>query len=330
MMRYSRRDVLKLGAGAGAALIFGRDLPALTAAEFRQQLLMRTIPKSGEQIPAVGLGTATTFMAQSRTPSEHAEIREVIRLFTELGGSVIDTAPTYQESEVLVGQLVREVGNADRIFMATKISSAGGRGGRGRFDHAAGLAQFRESQRRLAPMKISLGQLHNPVQFDWQQHLPILREAKQAGTIRYLGVTTSRDPEYERFAQILRTEDLDFVQFDYAVDNRNVEQTLLPVAKDRGLGVVVNMPFGGLGSRSSRNLFARTAGRELPDFAKPWANSWAQSFLKWILAEPAITVVVPATTDPGHLRDNVGAGLGRLPDANERKQLADYVDALPA
>jgi aryl-alcohol dehydrogenase-like predicted oxidoreductase len=275
---------------------------------------MKTIPSSGERVPAVGLGTASSFSRAARTPEEHAALKEVLRLFTDLGGSVIDTAPTYGSSEEVVGELVREIGNADKIFMATKVSRVEGRD--------QGLAQIQQSEARLAPGNIDLNQVHNLG--DWQTQLPLLRELKQEGRVRYVGITTSSDRQYEDLAKILRTEELDFVQFDYAIDNRNVEETILPIAADRGIATLINGPFG------RTRLFSRVAGQEIPEWAGEFgATSWAQFFLKWLLGNPAVTVPIPATSDPDHLRDNMGAGLGRVPDAAERKRMADFIDGLP-
>jgi aryl-alcohol dehydrogenase-like predicted oxidoreductase len=314
-MLYSRRDVLKLGLGAGAGIALGRDLLRASPVLLQEGQLLKTIPSSGEKIPAVGLGTASSFSRAARTPEEHAELKEVLRLFTELGGAVIDTAPTYGTSEVVVGELVLEIGNADKIFMATKISRVEGRD--------AGMAQVQRSEERLAPGNIDLNQVHNLG--DWQTQLPLLRELKQEGRVRYVGITTSSDRQYEDLAQILRTEELDFVQFDYAIDNRNVEETILPIAQDRGIATLINGPFG------RTRLFSRVGDRPVPEWAREFgANSWAQFFLKWLLGNPAVTVPIPATSDPGHLRDNMGAGLGRVPDHTERKRMADFIDGLPS
>ncbi len=313
-MLYSRRDVLKLGVGAGAALAFGRDLLGASSRPRQGAQLMKTIPSSGERIPAVGLGSASSFSQAARTPEEHDALREVIRLFTDLGGSVIDTSPSYGSSEEVIGQLVREIGNADQIFMATKISRAQGRD--------AGMEQVQRSQERLAPGNIDLDQVHNLG--DWQTQLPLLQELKQEGTIRYVGVTTSSDRQYEELTQILRTQEMDFVQFDYAIDNRNVEETILPLAQDRGIATLINGPFG------RTRLFSRVGDRAVPEWASEFgATSWAQFFLKWLLGNPAVTVPIPATSDPDHLRDNMGAGLGRVPDEAERKRMAEFIDDLP-
>lgn len=313
-MRYSRRNVIKLGLGAGAAVALGPNLLKAASLPLQEGQLMKVIPSSGERIPAVGLGTASSFSRAARTPEEHAELLEVVRLFTEMGGSLIDTAPTYGDSEVVLGDLIREADNADEIFMATKLSRVEGRD--------EGLAQFRQSRERLAPGNIDLNQIHNLG--DWQTQLALLRELKADGQIRYVGITTSRDSQYEELAGILRNEEFDFVQFDYAIDNRNAEEELLPIAADKGIATLINGPFG------RTRLFQRVGDTPVPEWAAEFgASSWAQFFLKWLLGHPAVTCPIPATSDPGHLRDNMGAGLGRVPDEAERKRMAEFIDGLP-
>lgn len=313
-MLYTRRDILKLGAGAGAALALGQNMLGCTSVPVYEGQLLKTIPSSGEKVPAMGLGTASSFSAAARTPEEHADLVEVIRMFTDLGGSFIDTAPTYGTSEVVLGELIREVGNAEEIFMATKLSRVEGR--------EAGMAQFAESEARLAPCPIKLNQVHNLG--DWQTQLAFLREMKQEGRIQYVGITTSRDSQYADLAQILRTEEMDFVQFDYAIDNRNAEEELLPIAMDKGIATLINGPFG------RTRLFRRAGDQPVPEWAQEFgATTWAQFFLKWLLGHPGVTVPIPATSDPGHLADNMAAGLGRVPDEAERQRMAELVDSFP-
>lgn len=303
-----------MATGVGAAITLGRDLFAFPSEDVQSEQYMKAIPSSGELIPAMGLGSASSFSRAARTEAEHAELREVLKLFADLGGAVVDTAPTYGSSEEVIGHLVREIGNADQLFMATKISRVQGR--------AEGMEQQTTSEQRLAPGNIDLNQVHNLG--DWQTQLAVLRELKQDGRVRYIGVTTSRDRQYEQLEQILRAEEMDFVQFDYAIDNRNAEDALIPIARDKGMATLINGPFG------RTRLFRRVGSREVPDWANEFgANSWAQFFLKWLIGHPDITVPIPATSDPGHMRDNMGAGLGRMPDAAERKRMQDYIDALP-
>lgn len=319
-MTYTRREILRMGLGAGAALALGRrELTAAVRSSGSRQdaQLLKVVPSSGERIPAVGLGTASSFSSAARTPEEHDALREVLRGFTEMGGSVIDTAPSYGRgaSEETLGELVREIGNADEIFMATKISGAEGR--------AEGMEQFERSLELMSPVTIDLEQVHNLG--DWQTQLPLLRELKEERRIRYVGITTSRDSQYDELAPILRNEELDFVQFDYAIDNRNAEDELIPIAQDRGIATLVNGPFG------RTRLFSRAGDRPVPDWAREFgAETWAQFFLKWLLGHPAITVVIPATSDPEHLRDNMRAGYGRVPDEEERRRMQDLVDSWPA
>jgi len=312
-MTYTRREALKIGATAGAALLLGKDV-LKAAVPFQEGQLMRAIPSSGERIPAVGLGTANTFMQAARTPDEHAAIREVVRRFTEQGGRFIDTSPSYGSSEEVLGDLARDVGNARDIYWATKVSGARGRD--------QGLAQVRRSEERLAPGTVFLNQVHNLG--DWEVQLPLLRELKQEGRFKYVGVTTTSANRYGDVERILTNETLDFVQIDYAIDNREVEARVLPAARDNGVAVITALPFG------RARLFARTAGRELPDFAHEIdAHSWAQFFLKYLLGNPTVTAVIPGTSNPNNLVDNMGAGRGRLPDEEMRRRMAQFIDGLP-
>jgi aryl-alcohol dehydrogenase-like predicted oxidoreductase len=207
----------------------------------------------------------------------------------------------------VLGEIVRELGVADRLFTATKVGATG---------RDEGVAQMQRSMERLAPQDIDLMQVHNLTDVDTQ--LGTLRELKQAGRIRYLGVTTSSDRQYEALEAVMRRETLDFVQLDYSIDNRGVEERLLPLAQERGMAVLVNLPFG------RARLFSRVAGREVPAWAREQLGiaSWAQYFLKFLLGHPAVTAVIPATSDPGHLADNMGAAVGDLPGAELRERMA--------
>ncbi len=314
-MRYTRRDALKLGAATGVSLLLGRDLLQAGSPLSRQGQLMRAIPSTGEQIPAVGLGTANTFMRAARTPEEHTRISEVVRRFSENGGRFIDTAPTYGTSEQVLGELARDGGNVCGILWATKVSRVNGR--------REGLAQIAQSEERFAPGRIFLNQVHNLG--DWRVQLPLLRELKEEGRVRYVGVTTTSARRYSEVADILRTEELDFVQLDFAIDNRRAEEELFPIARDRGVATIAALPFG------RARLFGRVAGRPLPEWAQEInAQSWAQFFLKYLLGNPDMTVVIPGTSNPDNLLDNIGAGLGRLPDSAMRRRMAEHVDSLPS
>ena len=307
-MKISRREMLKISAGTGAALLL-RELPAFAQ---ERAMLLRTIPSSGQQIPAVGLGSARTFSV-GPSDEERAPLREVLRLFHEMGGRVFDTAPTYGSSERVAGQLVRELGIQNDLFFATKISTREGR--------EAGIDQQETSLELWGRDTIDLNQVHNLRDVDI--HLRTIRQAKEEGRTRYVGVTTSFARQYEQLELLLRTEELDFVQLNYSLGEREAAERLLPLAQDRGIGVMVNEPY------NVGRLFGAVRGRELPEWAADFdCGSWGQFFLKYILSHPAVTVIIPATSDPGHLVDNMGAGLGRLPDARTRTRMEGLFDGL--
>lgn len=277
-----------------------------------QDLRTRPIPSSGEQIPVVGLGSARTFSVR-RGSAEVDALREVLRLFHAGGGRVFDTAPTYGGAEAVSGRLAQELGIERDLFFATKIST--GRGA------DAGRAQERGSREAWGRDVIDLNQVHNLRGVD--VHLPLLREAKEAGRVRYVGITTSRIPQHDATEAVLGREPMDFVQLNYSLGERHAADRLLPLAQDRGVAVLVNEPY------NAGRLFGAVRGRDLPEWAADFdCASWGQFFLKYILGHPAVTVVIPATGDPEHLVDNMGAGLGRLPDASERLRMEELFDGL--
>ena len=307
-MKISRREMLKISAGAGAGLLLS-ELPAFSQ---QQPQLMRTIPSSGEMIPAVGLGSARTFNVGPPN-LEWVTLGDVVRLFHEMGGRFFDTAPSYGTSEQVAGQIAQELGIHNDLFFATKISTGGGR--------QAGLDQQAGSFRDWGRDRIDLNQVHNLR--DTDIHLRTIRQSKEEGRTRYVGVTTSFGRQYEQMEQVLRTEELDFVQVNYSLGEREAADRLLPLAQDRGIAVVVNEPF------NVGRLFGAASGRELPDWAAEFdCRSWGQFFLKYILAHPAVTVIIPATGDPEHLVDNMGAGIGRLPDERTRRRMEELFDDL--
>ena len=307
-MKISRREMLKIGAGTGAGLLLGR-LPVFAQ---DRPLLMRAIPSSGEETPAVGLGSARTFSV-GPSGEERAPLREVLRLFYEMGGRFFDMAPSYGNSERVAGQLVQELGIQSDLFFATKISTGGGR--------EAGLDQQEASLQSWRRDTIDLNQVHNLRGVNI--HLRTIRQAKDEGLTRYVGVTTSFARQYPQMEQVLRTEELDFVQVNYSLGERQAAERLLPLAQDRGLAVVVNEPY------NVGRVFGVVRGRELPDWAAEFdCRSWGQFFLKYILAHPAVTVIIPATSDPEHLVDNMGAGVGRLPDERTRTRMEELFDGL--
>jgi diketogulonate reductase-like aldo/keto reductase len=292
----SRRTVLRLMAGAAAG----------TGAS---SILQRPIPSSGEMIPAVGLGTWRTFDVGAAA-AERAPLREVLQRFVELGGRVVDSSPMYGTAESVLGDLAADLAVTDRLFLATKVWTSG---------RDAGVAQMEQSLRRLGG-RLDLMQIHNLL--DWRTHLRTLRAWKQAGRIRYLGVTHYTSSAYDELERVLRGESLDFVQINYSVGEREAERRILPLARERGVAVLVNRPF------SEGGLFRHLRGRTLPGWAAEIAcESWAQLLLKWILAHPAVTCVIPATSRRQHLVDNMKAGLGALPDAATRERIAAAVAA---
>ena len=273
-------------------------------------ILERSIPSSGEKLPAVGLGTWRTFDVGA-SAAEREPLREVLGRLVALGGRVVDSSPMYGTAESVVGDLAGEIGLTDKLFLATKVWTSG---------REAGIAQMEQSLRRLRARRLDLMQIHNLL--DWRTHLRTLRTWKDGGRIRYLGVTHYTASAYDELERVLRGEPLDFVQVNYSLGEREAERRILPLAHERGIAVLVNRPF------SEGGLFQRVRGRALP----PWAaeldcESWAQFFLKWILSHPAVTCVIPGTSRPQHVVDNMKAGVGKLPDAATRERMAALIAA---
>jgi aryl-alcohol dehydrogenase-like predicted oxidoreductase len=308
-MKLDRRTFLKAGIGAGAALWVGSSANAAQNAP----LLQKKIPSSGETIPIIGLGTARRY-EEVRSENEKLPLRETIRRFKDLGGTVIDTAPAYGTAEAVVGELVDGLRVRDALFLATKVSLR--ESGR-----EAGLKQIEQSFKRLRTDKIDLIAVHNLR--DTQTQLRTLREMKQAGRIRYVGITTSFENQYAEFEQTLKNETLDFIQVDYALDNRNADERIIPLAGDRGMAVMVNLPFG------RGRLFNAVHGKKLPEWAGEFdCATWAQFFLKYIVSHPAVTCAVPGMAKPEYVDDNLGAARGRLPDAAMRRRMEKFIDAV--
>jgi diketogulonate reductase-like aldo/keto reductase len=296
----TRRAALRLMAAAAAAG------PASAGAA--SPMLQRPIPSSGEAIPAIGLGTWRTFDVGG-SPAERAPLEEVLQRFVALGGQVVDSSPMYGAAESVLGDLGAALAVTDRLFLATKVWTSG---------REAGIAQMEQSFQRLRVRRLDLMQVHNLL--DWRTHLRALRAWKQAGRIRYLGVTHYTASAYDELERVLRSEPLDFVQVNYSLGEREAERRILPLARERGIAVLVNRPF------SEGGLFRRVRGQALPAWAaEVGCTSWAQIFLKWILAHPAVTCVIPATSRPQHVLDNMTAGTGALPDAATRDRMAALV-----
>jgi aryl-alcohol dehydrogenase-like predicted oxidoreductase len=305
--------VLQLGMAGVSSMLTSSAF----AAEQRDEsslLNTRPIPSSGERLPVIGLGTNNYSVTSTE---DLAARRDVLERMPELGGTLVDTAPAYGRSEEVIGQLVADIGIRDKLFFATKVTTNA--------DAAAGKAMLEQSFRRLRTERIELIQVHNLT--GTEQLLPVLAEYKSGRRIKYLGVTTSNDSQHAATADLMRRHRLDFVQLNYSLDDRESAQTLLPLAQERGVAVLVNMPFGG---RRGSNLFARLAGRPLP----PWAaeidaSSWAQFLLKYVVSHPAVTCAIPGTTKLSHLEDNQRGGRGRLPDAQMRRRMEKFWDDLP-
>jgi aryl-alcohol dehydrogenase-like predicted oxidoreductase len=282
--------------GAAKAAAKG-NLPAITKA----------IPSTGERLPVVGLGTNQYSVT---APEEIAARREVLQNFPKLGAKVVDTARGYGESEVVIGNLLKELGNRDQIFLATKTSIRG--------EIPPGNAELELALQRLQTDRIDLLQVHNFNGID--QLIPRLQEWKQAKKIRYLGITTSTDDQYPQMLDAMNKWQLDFIQVDYSIDNRGAGEQILPLAQEKGIAVLVNVPLGG--RRGS--VLAKVKDKPLPAWAADYdVSSWAQLFLKYNISHPAVTAVIPGTTKVAHLQDNQLAGRGRLPDAAGRKRIEE-------
>jgi aryl-alcohol dehydrogenase-like predicted oxidoreductase len=304
-MIMNRREFAAAGLGAAATLMAPRRAAA------QGTLVTRKIPSSGEAMPVIGLGTARRYEA-ARSAEELAPLRDTVREFKTRGGTVIDTAPTYGSAESVVGTLIDELKIRDGLFLATKVSISG---------RDAGRAQIEQSFRNLKTAKIDLIAVHNLR--DTDAHLATLRELKSAGRIRYVGITSSFDRQYADFEATMRRETLDFIQIDFALDNRNAGERILPLARDRGMAVMINLPFG----RGS--LFNAVQGKPLPDWAAEFdCRTWAQFFLKYIVGHDAVTCAAPGMAQAKYVADNLGAAQGRLPDAAMRKRMESFIDGL--
>ena len=306
-MQLSRRELLKAGIGVGASLF----LPSTNLLAQAGPLIQKKIPSTGESLPIIGLGTARRYEAVT-TEAERAPLRETLREFKALGGKVIDSSPTYGTAEQVVGDLVSELKIRDSLFIATKVSISG---------HDAGLKQLEQSFKRLQTPKIDLIAVHNLR--DTQTHLRTLREWQQQGRIRYVGITTSFDNQYQDFEQTMKAEKLDFIQVDYALDNRDAGERIIPLAADRGMAVMINLPFG------RGRLFNAVQGKKLPEWAGEFdCKTWPQFFLKYLVSHPAVTCAIPGMAKAEYVRDNLGAGQGRLPDAAMRRRMENFIDGV--
>jgi diketogulonate reductase-like aldo/keto reductase len=295
MAMVTRREVV-VGAVA-AGLVAGAARAADAKAAIR-----RAVPSSGELLPVIGMGTSRTFDVD---PAARAPLAGVMTEFIAGGGRIIDSSPMYGRAEEVTGALIED-SKATGLFVATKVWTDG---------REAGIAQMEQSFARLGVARMDLMQVHNLK--DWRTHLPVLREWKAAGKLRYVGITTSFAPQYAEFEAVMRAEALDFVQLNYSLGERDAEKVLLPLARERGMAVMVNRPF------MRAELFKRVAGKPLPGWAAEiGCASWGQVFLKWIVGHPAVTCVIPASAKATNMRDNMAAGYGALPDEALRTRIA--------
>jgi aryl-alcohol dehydrogenase-like predicted oxidoreductase len=312
----TRREYLKNSVLAGAAL----SLPPSLLQALEGDIITRAIPATGEEIPIVGLGSSATFRTVAQSDDVSA-LRDVLSTLLENGGSVFDTAPGYGASEEVAGGLVQDLDATQKVFWATKVNVAG-RGG-GSADPANARAQIERSFQYIGKDPIDLIQVHNLG--DVPTQLSILKDLKEEGRVRYIDVTFTGARRYQDLAQVMREEPLDFIGVDYAVDNTESADLILPLAQDRGIAVLVYVPFG----RS--RLWRRVRGIEVPEWAAEFgASSWGQFFVKYCAAHPAVTAVTPATSKAKNMLDNIGAAYGELPDEATRRKMEALVESLPA
>ncbi|MEZ5043044.1 MAG: aldo/keto reductase [Saprospiraceae bacterium] len=307
LKQLNRRQMLQLSVALGGNILFPVSLipKAMLQAD---QILKRTIPGTTQQLPIIGMGTWQTFDI-GQAPEERSNIKDVLQTFYDLGGRVLDSSPMYGRSEQVLGDLSAELGLLGKLFMATKVWTTG---------KTEGIRQMNSSMQKMRSRPMDLMQVHNLV--DVKTHLQTLKQWKAEGLIRYIGLTHYVVSAHDDLEHLIRTEDIDFIQINFSIQTRNAEKTLLPLAKDKGVAVLINRPF------ESGSLFRMVKGKSLPDWAKAWdINSWGQFFLKYIVSHEAVTCAIPATSKVHHLKDNMGAAFGRLPDKATRKKMVDFL-----
>lgn len=308
----SRRDAALLTARSAAGLLLARTGIAAENSKIEKRFsLERAIPSSGEKVPVIGLGTWQVFDVGSDA-AQRRPLEDVLSRFVALGGRVIDSSPMYGRAEQVIGDIAAKFDLRSLLFLATKVWTTG---------KDEGIASMERSMVRLQTRRIDLMQVHNLV--DASTHLATLRAWKEQGRVRYIGITHYNSSAYPEVAKLLRGEKVDFVQINYSLGEREAEKEILPLAQERGVAVLINRPFGG------GDLFSRVRAKPLPDWAAEFdCRSWAQFLLKWIVAHPAVTCVIPATGNVRHLEDNMEAGLGRVPDQKKRERMADAIAQL--
>ncbi len=311
MSRITRREATKLIGATTAGLLLPISTSRAQTKSESSAMLMRSIPASGEKLPVIGLGTWKVFDVDL-TPENEKQLSDVLSLFVKMGARVIDSSPMYGRSEEVIGALATKLALYEKLFLATKVWTRG---------KQAGIDSMERSFARLRTKRIDLMQVHNLV--DVTTQLATIRDWKAQGRFRYIGVTHYDSSAFGEVEKVLRSEKLDFLQINYSIMEREAEEKILPLAQERGVAVIINRPFGG------GDIFARVRAKALPDWAAEFdCRSWAQFFLKWIVAHPAVTCTIPATDNAQHLKDNMEAGRGRLPTAKQRQQMLELVSAL--
>lgn len=307
---FTRREMIESSAKAAFGFVLVPSLGLAHKNSFNSMaktIIQKTIPASGEKIPAIGMGTWQTFDV-GNSASKRENLEEILKLFVELGGKVIDSSPMYGSSEEVVGALASKLDLLPELFMATKVWTTGEEKGR---------QQMKESMDLLKVSKLDLMQVHNLL--DYKVHLKTLQNWKEEGRIRYIGITHYTTSSYPDLMRVMKEYPVDFVQFNYSIQTREAEDSILPFAADQGVAVIINRPYEG------GSLFSRTKGKELPSWADEiGCQSWGQFFLKYIISHPAVTCAIPATDNPRHLKDNMGALYGALPDEATRKKMVNY------
>jgi diketogulonate reductase-like aldo/keto reductase len=312
MKRMSRREAARLVAQSAAGLLLARTrLSAEESPVEKDALLQRTIPSTGEKLPVIGLGSWQVFDVGT-AEAERQPLEKVLARFVALGGRVVDSSPMYGRSEQVIGEIAGKLRLHSSLFLATKVWTTG---------KEEGIASMERSLARLETKKLDLMQVHNLV--DARTHLATLRSWKEEGRIRYLGLTHYNSSAYPEVIRLLRAEKVDFLQINYSLGEREAEREILPLARDRGVAVLVNRPFGG------GDLFSRLRQKPLPEWAAEFdCHSWAQFLVKWIVAHPAVICAIPATGNVRHLEENMAAGLGHLPDTKQRQRMVEIIAQL--
>jgi diketogulonate reductase-like aldo/keto reductase len=308
-MKMSRRNLIKTTASIAASTAAASALLPHTVLA-QDSLNMTTIPSSGQRIPSIGMG-CRNYRGQKNS-EEIPVFKETFATYHRFGGKLIDTSPNYGNSETVIGDIMRELGIRKELWIATKVD---------REDQESGIARMEESFELLGGDQFDLMQVHNLRGVNIQ--LNTMRQWKEQNRFRYIGITTSNDRQYSAFENVMLQQPLDFIQIDYSLGNRNAAERLLPLAQDKGIAVLVNLPFG------RGRLFNAVGDRELPEWAADIdASSWAQVFLKYVMSHPVNAIPIPGTTKPHHAEDNLKAAQGRLPDASLRQEMERFIDPL--